>query len=199
MEKIIPRIGLFICDQGGRLARTLDLPGLAAKISKLKSVVRCEVVQDPWAAPFLDSLTKDLESGRIDRLLWDGRFTPSQTARIQDRFAAALNPFLLDWCSLEDQGVLTDGIQPAARQRKALTLLQMAADRTRLLEPLKPLEVPASDAALVIGAGVAGLHAAAALIERGKRVFLIEKETAQAASRLAVAVLSPFMRSALRT
>ena len=43
-------------------------------------------------------------------------------------------------------------------------------------ESLDPVEVPASDTILIVGAGVAGLHTAASLSDLGRRVVLVEKE-----------------------
>ena len=78
MEKVVPKIGLFLCVQGGRLSRTIDVNAMAGKFAKAKNVVRCEVVNDVWDPPFLDSIKKDVESGNIDRILWVGRFTQHQ-------------------------------------------------------------------------------------------------------------------------
>ena len=42
--------------------------------------------------------------------------------------------------------------------KKAMTLIKMALARVKLLQPLDPLEIPSSDAVVIVGAGISGLH-----------------------------------------
>ncbi|MFZ5868243.1 MAG: hydrogenase iron-sulfur subunit [Thermodesulfobacteriota bacterium] len=190
MEKIVPKIGLFICDAGGRLAQTIDLAALTTKLAKAKGVVRCEVMNDPLSPASFDSIKSDVQSGAINRILWVGRFTPDQMKWIENELAAAgLNPYLNEWCNLEEQGIGTPGIDPGIVNRKALTLIQMSLARCRLLIPLEPVELPASDAILIIGAGVAGLQTAVTLARLGKHVHLVEKQSGVGGK---VALLSRF-------
>ena len=190
MEKVVPKIGIFLCVQGGRLSPTIDVNALAGKFAKAKNVVRCEVVNDVWDPPFLDSIKKDVESSNIDRMLWVGRFTQHQIKHIEGELAATgLNVYLHEWCDLEEQGIGIEGTDPAVLKRKAESLIQMSIARTRLLVPLAPVELPASDALLIIGAGVAGIHTAATLVGLGKRVHLVEKQSGVGGK---VALLSRF-------
>jgi heterodisulfide reductase subunit A/quinone-modifying oxidoreductase subunit QmoB len=190
MEKIVPKIGLFIWDQGGRLAGAVDLQALAKRFSKVKGVTRFEVLADPWAATFADSAREGVNAGQIDRFLWVGRFTPEQKKRITDPFASlGVNPHLHGWCDLEEQGLLLQGIAPEIRQRKAQALMEMAVAEIRLRESPEPVKIPASDAVLIVGAGVAGIHTALSLADVGKRVFLLEKESGVGGK---VALLSRF-------
>ncbi|MBU4463384.1 MAG: hydrogenase iron-sulfur subunit [Proteobacteria bacterium] len=190
MEKVVPKIGLFIWDQGGRIARVIDLDALVKKISKPKNVKRCEVWNNLWESAFFDSVREDLKAGLIDRFLWVGRFTALQQKRLENEFSSSgLNPYLHNWCDLEEQGVCMEGVNPDVRNRKALLLVKMALARTRLLEPLDPVELPSSDAVLIVGAGIAGLQTAVSLSELGKRVFLVEKKSGVGGK---VALLSRF-------
>lgn len=185
-----PKIALMIWDQGGRMAQAVDLAALVQQVARAKGVVRSQVIIDPWVPEFLEGLKKDMQAGEINRLLWVGPFTPDQAKSLKAELeAAGLNPYLHHWCDLEEQGVGDPDVAPKIRYRKAATLLQMALARTRLLEPLEPMELPAADAMLIIGAGVAGLHAAASLVDLGKRVHLLEKESGVGGK---VALLSRF-------
>ena len=172
------------------MARALDLATLVQKFARAKGVARAEIVGDIWDQAFLASLQEDLAAGRIDRILWVGHFTAQQMKILQGELQpAGLNTFLHHWCDLEEQGILLAGIDQGVRNRKVLALLEMALARTRLLEPLEPLELPATEAMLIIGAGVAGIHTAASLAELGKRVYLVEKESGVGGK---VALLSRF-------
>ncbi len=190
MSKAVPKIALLLWDPGGRLARALDLEALVQKLARAKGVARCEISGDLWSEDFLVSLKEDLAAGHMDRILWVGRFTPDQMRVLEGELhPAGLNPFLHHWCDLEEQGILLAGIDRNVRNRKALLLLEMGLARTRLLEPLEPLELPATDAMLIIGAGAAGIHTAVSLADLGKRVYLVEKESGVGGK---VALLSRF-------
>jgi len=190
MVKLVPKIGLFLCVAGSRFERNVEVNALAEKLAKAKNVARCEIVKDLQDSTTLDSIKDDVESGRIDRIFWVGRFTAYQIERIKRELAAAgLNVYLQEFCDPEEQGVGLDGIDPDVLTRKAEALIRMSLARTRLLVPLMPEELPASNAVLIVGAGVAGLHAAASLVELGKQVYLVEKESGAGGK---VALLSRF-------
>lgn len=178
MEKVGPRIGLFVCVQAGRFVETIDVHEIAGKFAKAKNVVRCEVVNDLWDSTFLDSVKNDVEEGQIDRILWVGRFTPYQVEQIKRELSAAgLNVYLQEWCDLDEQGIGNGATDLSVLKRKAESLVRMTLSRVRLLIPLEPVALPAVDALLIIGAGVAGIHAAETLVGLGKRVHLVERQS----------------------
>jgi heterodisulfide reductase subunit A len=59
---------------------------------------------------------------------------------------------------------------------KAKDLVASAVGRARLLEAQEEMTFPVTDAALVIGGGVAGIQAALELADGGHKVYLVEKE-----------------------
>ncbi|RJR46876.1 MAG: hydrogenase iron-sulfur subunit [Desulfobacteraceae bacterium] len=190
MEKTIPRIGCFLCDPGGRLAQVLDFDSISKKVAKTKGVNRVEVLKEPWGPTSMESIREEIREGKLDRFLWVGEFTPVLMKKTADEFSyIGVNPYLHRWCSLEEQGVMVEGISPEIRNRKALTLIEMGIAALRLCEPMEPVEIPASDTVLIVGAGVAGLHTAASLADLGKRVFLVERESGVGGK---VALLSRF-------
>jgi len=176
--KALSKIGLFIFDPGGGFAQAVDLETVVQKLSKAKNVSRCEVVADILATGFLLSVKEDLRAGNLNRILWVGRFSPYQEKRIHaDLSAEGLNPYLHEWCDVKEQGIGKKGLDRIVQTQKITILIQMAVARARLIEALEPLSLPAADAVLIIGAGVAGIHASSSLIKLGKRVYLIEKES----------------------
>jgi heterodisulfide reductase subunit A len=63
-----------------------------------------------------------------------------------------------------------------AATRKAKDIVQVAAARARWLYPQDEEQIPVTDAALVIGGGVAGMQAALDLADAGHQVYLVEKK-----------------------
>ncbi len=178
MDKVKPRIGLYICDHGDRLSKSLDLEALVKKISKNKSVGQIEVVKDLWAENFLESVKKDWTDGKINRFLWVGRFSQRQVRFQKETLHLfGVNAHLHHWLDLEEQGIRSNGADQKILDKKALTLLKMAIAKTRFLEPLEPEVISASDTLLILGGGVAGLHTAASVASLGKSVHIVEKES----------------------
>ena len=62
-----------------------------------------------------------------------------------------------------------------ATKTKAFKLVKIAVAKARLLEPLKPKQVPIERSVLVLGGGIAGITAALDLAEAGLKVYLVER------------------------
>ena len=172
------KVGIFICDPGGRLGSAIALDSVLQRLAKMKTVGRCEVIADIWSDGFLSSVMEDIKAGNLNRILWVGRFSPNQEKRIKSELASAgLNHYLNEWCDLEEQGIGQEGADREIQTQKATMLIQMSLSRTRLLEALEPIALPAVESVLIVGAGVAGLHAATSLAKLDKKVYLVEKES----------------------
>jgi heterodisulfide reductase subunit A len=63
-----------------------------------------------------------------------------------------------------------------AATEKAKDLIRAAVRRVRLHKPLERKQVPIQPDVLVVGGGIAGIHAALTLANAGKHVYLVERE-----------------------
>jgi heterodisulfide reductase subunit A len=64
---------------------------------------------------------------------------------------------------------------PQEATEKAKDTVRMAVAKARLLEPLKPIELPITKKVMVIGGGIAGINAALDLADMGFKVYVVEK------------------------
>jgi heterodisulfide reductase subunit A len=62
-----------------------------------------------------------------------------------------------------------------AATQKAVDMVRMAVEKARRLEPLEGRQLPLTQRALVVGGGIAGMSAAAALARQGFDTHLIER------------------------
>lgn len=170
------RIGVYLRDRGGTLSRWCDLDSVARVFAKFKQIGQWEVRED-WLNPEGQAAIQSaVQSGRVNRLLFVGRFTASEDKDIRRLAArAGLNPHLVDFCLLEEQGIRSGDDARDLNTKRVIALFAMTLARARLLQPLEPVELPAVDAALVVGGGMAGLNAAMVLAQTGKQVHLVEK------------------------
>ncbi len=183
-----PGIALALWDQGGALARALDLDAFAAALAKLSGVAGLWRPADLEGG--LEELAQAFREGRADRLLMLGRATPAQRGLIWRRLSAtSLNPHLVHWLDLQEESALPPGFPSEPRRKKALLITKMHLADLRLARPLMPVAVPAEPTALVVGGGVAGLGAALALAKAGVEVHLAERTSALGGK---VALLSGF-------
>jgi heterodisulfide reductase subunit A len=60
--------------------------------------------------------------------------------------------------------------------QKAKAIVAAAVKRVPYHEPLEIREVPVNPAALVVGAGIAGIEAALRIADSGRKVYLVERE-----------------------
>ncbi len=89
---------------------------------------------------------------------------------------AGLNPYEYSQANIREQCSWTHTDDPQGATRKAIGIVRGVIGRTRLSEPLEPLEVRTQQKALVIGGGISGLRAAIGLADIGLGVFLVERE-----------------------
>ncbi|MGD8762268.1 MAG: FAD-dependent oxidoreductase, partial [Desulfobacteraceae bacterium] len=88
---------------------------------------------------------------------------------------AGLNPYLLEMANIREHCSWVTEDQEAAT-RKAKDIVKVAVSRSRWLYAQDEEQIEVTEAALVIGGGVAGMQAALDLADAGHRVYLVEKK-----------------------
>ncbi len=174
-----PRVGVFVCHCGSNIAGVIDVEGVAEYALKLPGVV---YANDTMYTCSSDSLTliKDMVAEHdLNRVVVASCTPRTHEPIFQDTLReAGLNPFLFEMANIRDQASWVHRDHPGEATDKAKDLIRMSVARARLLEPLYKVDVPLTHATVVIGGGVAGMTAAAALGEMGHEVHLVEREAA---------------------
>jgi len=175
----IPRIGVFICRCGDVISRVLDVPELVAYAQTLPDV---ELVQDNVKSCEGDGragILQSIAANGLNRVVIASCSPRTHEPLFHEAFRrAGLNPYALELVNLREQCALVHRGRPEQATQKAKDLVRMAVFKTRLLEPLEAFSQPVVPAAMVIGAGVAGLTASLSLANRGFHVTLVEREQA---------------------
>jgi len=83
---------------------------------------------------------------------------------------AGLNPFLFEMANIREFSSWRRPNTPKETMEKAKELVKMAVAKVKLLESLDVIDVPVTDKALVVGAGVAGASTALDLAEIVKEI-----------------------------
>ncbi len=171
------RVGVFVCDCGLNIAGTVDTEEVARFAAELPDVVAVVRNRYTCADPGQNEIKKAIAEHRLNRVVVAScspkLHEPTFRACVAD---AGLNPYLMEMANIREHCSWVHMKDRAAATAKAKDLVRSAVERARLLEAQDEKSFPVTDAALVIGGGVAGIQAALELADGGHQVYLVEKE-----------------------
>ncbi len=171
-----PRIGVVVCRCGTNIAGTVDVPEVVRRAGALNGVVAAVEMTHACSQDSLDRIRDLIRVRGLNRLVVAACSPRSHKPLFQQVLRdAGINAYLCEMANIRDHCAWVHTDAPAATA-KACRLTSMAVAKARLLEPVTDVTVPVLPAALVVGAGPAGLAAALAIAEQGFEVQLVEKE-----------------------
>ena len=170
------RIGVYSCHCGTNIAATVDVKALAEYAATLPHVVVSRAYKYMCSEPGQDLIRQDIRDARLTRIV-----VASCSPHLHEHtFRTALkvgglNPYFFHMVNIREQAswVHTDKAQGT---RKAKDLVRAAVRRVAWHEALETSRVAIHPDVLVVGGGIAGIHAALTLANAGKHVYLVEKE-----------------------
>jgi heterodisulfide reductase subunit A2 len=171
-----PRIGVYVCQCGSNIAATVDTEAVAEFAKELDGVVLARVNKYTCSDPGQAIIRNDIKDYRLNRVV-----VASCTPRMHEPTfrrtleSADLNPFYLEMANIREH---VSWVHPAgeATTHKAMDLVAGAVERLHLHQPLYSRKSAVEPAALVVGAGIAGIQAALDMADAGYKVYLVERE-----------------------
>jgi heterodisulfide reductase subunit A len=171
-----PRIGVFLCHCGTNIAKTVDLPKLAAGVRQLPGVVHVADELFACAVEATHRLRQTIRDSDLNRVVVAACTPLTHEALFREVLAAAgLNPGYFVLANIREHCAWVHQGEKAAALHKALNLIAMAVRRAAVVNPLRLQSFRVIPRALVLGGGVAGLSAALSLAEQGFHTYLIER------------------------
>jgi len=170
------RIGVYTCHCGTNIAAVVDVKSLAAYATTLPGVVVSREYKYMCSDPGQDLMRRDVAERRLNRIVV-ASCSPhlhEQTFRGALK-AAGLNPFYLQMVNIREHASWVHENREKATA-KAKDLLRAAVRRVARHEALEKSRIPIDPRVLVVGGGIAGIHAALTLANAGKQVYLVERE-----------------------
>lgn len=170
------RIGFYVCHCGHNIAGVVDCPAVAAYVAGLPGVVLSRDYKYMCSDPGQELLQQDVREHRLNRVIVAScsPLLHEHTFR-QATAAAGLNPFLCHMVNLREHAAWVHTDRHAATE-KAKALARAAVRRVTWHRALEVKRAPIHPQVLIVGGGIAGIHAALVLAEAGKEVFLVERE-----------------------
>lgn len=170
------RIGFYVCHCGHNIAAMVDCPDVAKYVKGLPNVVLSRDYKYMCSDPGQELIQKDIREYKLNRvvvascspLLHEHTFRGATEA-------GGLNPYFFHMVNIRehDSWVHTDRAEATA---KAKALAHAAIDRVAFHKALETKTVKINPDVLVVGGGIAGIHAAMTLANAGKKVYLVERE-----------------------
>jgi heterodisulfide reductase subunit A2 len=169
------RTGVFVCHCGINIAGTVDVKKVAEELSKSEDVVHAEdyvyMCSDPGQKCIEEAIKKhDLESVVV--ACCSPNLHESTFRKVTE--STGLNPYQCEIANIREQCSWVHKDKELATD-KAVKITRSLVEKVRRNESLKPISVPVTKRALVVGGGISGIQAALDIANAGHEVILVEK------------------------
>jgi heterodisulfide reductase subunit A len=171
-----PRIGVYVCHCGINISSKVDVTRVVRFARTLPQVVVAREYKFMCSDPGQELIQDDIKRQQINRVVVASCSPLMHESTFRETTAeAGENPFYFQMANIREHvsWVTEDGEQAT---EKAKALIAGAVRRVALHQPLQKKSVPVHPDVLVVGGGIAGIHAALTLADAGKRVYLVERE-----------------------
>lgn len=170
------RLGVYICHCGGNISDYVDVEKVAEAVRDDDSVAAVKTNIFTCSDAAQQDMINEIQEKKLNGIVI-ASCSPKLHLNTFKAMAerAGLNPYQYTQVNIREQCSWAHTHSKEAATEKAISLVRAGIARTALSKPLSRLRVDTTPAALVIGAGVAGLRAALALADMGISVFIIEQ------------------------
>jgi heterodisulfide reductase subunit A2 len=171
-----PRVGVFVCDCGTNIAGVVDVPQVARYAETLPFVEYVAENLFSCSQDTQEAITAAITEQKLNRVVVASCTPQTHEPLFQETVrGAGINKYLFEMANIRNQCSWVHADYPEAATEKAKDLVRMAVEKVIRLEPLEETELAVTQAALVIGGGLAGMAAAKNLADQGYPTYLIEK------------------------
>jgi heterodisulfide reductase subunit A len=170
------RIGVFVCSCGINIAGIVNVDELTKYARTLPNVVLAENNLFSCSADTQELMAKKISEHRLNRVVIAACTPRTHEPLFQDTLReSALNPYLVEMANIRNQNAWVHQREPEQATAKAKDQVRMAVAKAGLSVPIARGRVNVVPKALVIGGGVAGMHAALSLAEQDFPTVLLER------------------------
>ena len=170
------KLGVYVCHCGGNISDYVDVEKVADAIRSEPAVVTVRTNIFTCSDAAQQDIISEIKEKKLDGIVvasCSPKLHLNTFRAMAER--AGLNPYQYTQVNIREQCSWAHTHSKDAATDKAVKLVRAGIARTGLSIPLSRLRVETTPAALVIGAGVAGLRAALALSDMGIAVHIVER------------------------
>jgi heterodisulfide reductase subunit A2 len=170
------RIGVFVCHCGENVGATVDCAKVAEQSASLPGVVHSidykYMCSDPGQNLIRDAIREKKLTGVVVAAC-----SPRMHEATFRRTCAesGINGYLCEMANVREHcsWVHEKGDDTT---RKAADLVRITVEKVKRNRPLRPIRVPVTKTALVLGGGIAGIQASLDIANAGNQVVLVERD-----------------------
>ena len=171
-----PRIGVYVCECGINIGQQVDVPEVVRFVRRLPNVTVARENKYTCAETGQNLIKEDIEAFDLNRVVVASCSPRMHETTFQMAVAeAGLNPYYFAMANIREHvsWVVPDKAEATA---KAKRLISAAVHRVKYQTALEPRQEPVTQAAMIIGGGIAGIQAALTIADAGYPVYLVERE-----------------------
>jgi heterodisulfide reductase subunit A len=171
-----PRIGFYVCHCGHNIASLVDVEEVRKYVATLPGVVISRDYKYMCSDPGQELIQQDIKENKLNRIVVAScsPLLHEHTFRVATE-KAGLNPYFFHMVNIrENVSWVSDNREIATEKSKDLA--RAAIRRVFFHKPLEKKTVPINPAVLIVGGGIAGIHAALTIANAGKKVYLVERD-----------------------
>ena len=175
-DEEVVKIGVYVCHCGGNISDTVDVEKVVEAASKLPNVAVARHFMFMCSDPGQNMIADDIRNEKINRVVVAACSPSLHELTFRSVLARSdVNPYLFEHCNIREQVSWVSKSDPQGATNKAIGLVAAAAAKARLLQPLEPTRIEATQHFAVLGGGISGLRCARDLSRRGFKVTLLER------------------------
>ena len=169
------KIGVFICHCGINIANTVDVEKVTKALAEYPGVVRAGHYTYMCSDPGQNLVKESIDQDDLDGVVV-AACSPNLHLNTFRRASesAGLNPYLCEQANIREQCSWVHGDRDDGTA-KATRIIEAMVEKVRRNEPLKPVKVPVTKRALVLGGGISGMQAALDIANSGYETLLVER------------------------
>ncbi|MGA1842594.1 MAG: CoB--CoM heterodisulfide reductase iron-sulfur subunit A family protein [bacterium] len=178
VTKGVARIGVYICQCGTNIAGIIDPEVVTQYTMGLPNVTITRYHKYMCSSPGQELIYQDVHKHKLNRIIvaaCSPLLHEKMFRNVVDR--SGLNSFTFHMVNIREQVAWVHDDREAATA-KAKNLIRAAVYRIVFHKPLEQKRVGIHPDVLVVGGGIAGIHAALTIANAGRHVYLIEREPA---------------------
>ena len=170
------RIGVYICECGINIGSVVNVPEVVQFAQGLPNVVIARQHRYTCSEAGQEMIKQDIREQNLNRVVVASCSPRMHETTFQGVVAAAgLNPYYFQMANIREHvsWVVKDADLATA---KAKRLVRAAVNRVQWHQSLEARKEDVTPAAMVVGAGIAGIQAALNIAEAGYPVYLVERQ-----------------------
>jgi heterodisulfide reductase subunit A len=172
----LKRIGVFVCHCGINIAGTVDIEKVKKEISKYPGVSYVADYKYMCSEPGQALVREHIKEKKLEAVVI-AACSPTLHEVTFRNIASSMgvNPYQCEIANIREQCSWVHKDKEVATP-KAIKIIKSVVEKVRFNESLKPIKIPITKRALIIGGGISGIQAAIDVANSGYEVILVERE-----------------------